>query len=285
MFDRLTEFFNRGNSAVRKLIILNAAVFLLTAIVAGMIRPLQDFIQDWFWFEPQFSRFILKPWSVLTYAFIHAGLFHILGNMLWLYFIGILLEDLLGNKHIFRLFLLGGIFGGLFYMAVFAINPTFVSGLPMVGASAGVTAVIIATAVYMPNYEIWFFGLFPLRLWILALVRVVLDLSGLGDGHNDGGQLAHLGGALFGLLYVWYIRNNIRVPAWLSTNGIFRKKQKPVRRYKVEINPSPSRRKKENFHGKPAQEEIDQILDKINQYGYSSLTAAEKETLFRAGDS
>src|SRR5690606_24965388 len=171
------------------------------------IPVLKEFVSS-LYLPAAFNVFIYKPWSLFTYIFLHAGVMHLLFNMLFLYFIGIILQDLLGNKHIFRIFLFGGIVGGALFLIFFNLIPGFKDQplLPMVGASGGVTAVIVAAAVFTPNYKVYLFGIFSISLKWIALIRVFIDLAGLGDGNNDGGQLAHLGGAFFGYLYIKVVK-------------------------------------------------------------------------------
>jgi len=270
----------KGNSAIRKLIIINIAVFLVFSILSKLPLPqVQSFLEQ-FYLPSLISSFWLQPWSLVSHIFIHSGFFHILSNMLWLFFIGRLFEDLLGNKHLFRVFILGGIVGGLLFLIVFNSVPGFINQLPrpMVGASGGVTAVIIATAVFMPNYELRPFGLFSIQLKWIALVKVFFDLIALGNGQNDGGKLAHLGGAALGYLYIKWLRSDIRFPEF----HFFKKTTKPGRKYKVYVNPDkPKQRASKET---PSQELVDQILDKISKSGYESLSKSEKEILFKASN-
>lgn len=275
-----------SNSAVNRLVMICVAIFLVQIFLR--IIPGAEVLTEKFMLTPYMPSLMMQPWSLFTYIFMHANLMHVLGNMLWLYFIGILLEDLLGNKHIWKLFIWGGIAGGVLYLLSFNLAFMHLQGHFMVGASAGVVAIIVATAMYMPNYEILFFGVFPIKLKYIAGLRVLLDLSGLSDGINDGGQIAHLGGAIFGVFYIWHIRGSLNFD--FLNRWFVKKPVEPKRsvRYKVEVNvDKPGRtagKRKMTEQGKPAQEEIDAILDKINAFGYDSLTTEEKKTLFKAGD-
>jgi membrane associated rhomboid family serine protease len=270
----------KGNSAIRKLVIINIAVFVVFSILSKLPLPqVQSFLEQ-FYLPSLISKFWIQPWSLLSHIFIHSGFFHILSNMLWLFFIGRLFEDLLGNKHVFRVFILGGAIGGLLFLIVFNTVPGFVNQLPrpMVGASGGVTAVIIATAVFMPNYELRPFGLFSIQLKWIALAKVLFDLIALGNGQNDGGKLAHLGGAALGYLYIKWLRSDIRLPEF----KLFKNTTKPGRKYKVYVNPEkPKQRVNKEV---PSQELVDQILDKISKSGYESLSKSEKEILFKASN-
>jgi hypothetical protein len=202
--------------------------------------------------------------------------------MLWLFFIGTILEDLIGRQHVFRLFLLGGLAGGVLFVLCYNLIPMFAQQtlLPMVGASGGVTAIIVAAASFRPTYTIYLFGILPIQLRWIALFRVFTDLAGLGDGMNDGGQLAHLGGAAFGLLYALNLKGTL--PSWMEFS-LPKRTKKPKRSHQVWIN-SPERKANPGRAraNKPNQAEVDAILDKINRSGYQSLSEEEKQTLFRA---
>jgi len=268
-----------SQTATADIIIINVAVFVFM-FITGRIPLVADFIST-LRLKPAWGDFIHQPWSLFTYIFLHAGFMHLLGNMLWLYFIGMLLEDLIGRKHINQLFVWGGILGGVVFLIAYNLIPMFSSQpmFPMVGASGGVTAVIVAAATFSPRYTIYLFGVVAIQLRWIALIRIAFDLLGLGDGMNDGGQLAHLAGAAFGFLYILNLKGTIQLPAI----KLGRRKQRPMRNVRVEIN-SPVKDRKKFRAEHPRQEEVDAILDKINQSGYESLSKEEKEILFRASD-
>lgn len=239
-------------------------------------------ILNYFMLTPVLEQYIRQPYSLVTYIFLHGGLWHLLGNMLWLYFIGSILQDLTGDKHIWRMFLGGGIAGGVLFIVLYNLIYTHDVGPNyMVGASAGVTAVIIGTAAFSPYYAIYLFGVLRVELRWIAVFRVFFDLMGVAGIENRGGYIAHLGGAVFGLLYILHIKGSIHIPGVDTIGSMFKKRNvsKPMRSARVNINVEPNPTFRVN------QAEIDRILDKINQSGYDSLSKQEKETLFRAGDS
>jgi membrane associated rhomboid family serine protease len=267
--DPLRSKLGLSRSATVDLMLLNVLVFIATGLL-GLIpitRPLVDLLR----LRPEWDALLGQPWSLLSYIFLHAGFMHLLGNMLWLFFIGTILEDLIGRQHVFRLFLLGGLAGGVLFVLCYNLIPMFAQQtlLPMVGASGGVTAIIVAAASFRPTYTIYLFGILPIQLRWIALFRVFTDLAGLGDGMNDGGQLAHLGGAAFGLLYALNLKGTL--PSWMEFS-LPKRTKKPERK----ANPGRARA------NKPNQAEVDAILDKINRSGYQSLSEEEKQTLFRA---
>ncbi len=300
LWDKIQYEFNKGNSPIRKLIIINVAIFILSGLVmmVGRGRGEQAAIQaesflELFYTNGSFSVFLTKPWSIFTYMFFHSGLFHIAGNMMLLYYMGRILLDFQSNKKFYTIFFGGGILGALTYMLIYTVLPSFAgSGGPMPGASGAVMSVVVAAAVLLPNYELFFFGRYRVRIKWIALVLVGVDLLYL-TASNQGGHLAHLGGALFGSLYILHQQGRLNLdllktiknpfkPKFtvIDERDILRSKQQKV---KTEAATS-SRHANANSSGTPRQEEIDAILDKINQSGYPSLTKEEKDLLFRASD-
>lgn len=223
---------------------------------------------------------LVRPWTLITYMFMHNGLFHILFNMLVLFFIGRIAEDFYRPADIYRQYLLGGLSGALLFLLAYNIFPVFTSmgvSTPMVGASAAVIAIVVATAAWVPNYEIYLWGVVRMRLKWLALIMVGLDIVMFTNG-NEGGRISHIGGAAFGLLYAyqrnWFEGFRFKFPTIRTTTKLPDEK-------KIFKGTGTDRNKKSR---KPMQEEIDAILDKISQSGYSSLSREEKEILFRASE-
>ncbi|MBC7425726.1 MAG: rhomboid family intramembrane serine protease [Bacteroidia bacterium] len=272
--------YRTSDSNVLKFIYINVAVFIierLVYLVFWLFKSNNDIV-SFFVLSSDGGIFIRHPWTIITYQFIHEGIFHILFNMLWLYTFGNLLEGLIGKKHIVKLYFLGGIAGGLLFLGAYNFLPVFenISALATCrGASASAMAIMVATAVYMPEQELALFGVFRIKLKWLAAIIISIDVIMISAG-NSGGHIAHLGGALFGWLYVLYIRGNIRFP----TINIFNKRNKiPTRKFKVDVNRSAV---KNSGRIKPSQDDIDAILDKISRSGYDRLTSDEKDMLFKA---
>ena len=275
--------FSRSNSRIVNIVILCTVCWIISLILGMSAVGL--WITRKLMFSPVPGVFITQPWSLVTYIFLHGGVFHLLSNMLWLYFLGSILEDMLGRKHIWRIFLGGGITGALLYMVISLIFPKAGDQF-MIGASGGVLAVVVGAATHVPRFKVYLFGVLGVQLIWIAFVSVLLDISAVTSGGGGiGGNLSHLGGALFGALYVLHQKGQIRIPFadWLYDNiaGIF----KP-RREKVKVAALPRAKKKPVAapKGKITQEEVDALLDKINKTGYESLTPREKEKLFRAKD-
>ncbi|HVV55429.1 MAG TPA: rhomboid family intramembrane serine protease [Mucilaginibacter sp.] len=271
----------RSGSRVNLLIWINVLVYLLVNIPATVenLFSRTDFIRlhafDYLALPSYLPRLLTRFWTPLTYMFMHANIFHILFNMLWLYWMGEIFEEFLGNKRTIGLYLLGGFAGAFFFIAGYNIFPLFTHsgalvGSTLVGASASVMAVTVATATLLPDYTIVLILIGPVRLKWLALVFVVVDFLMIA-GPNAGGEISHLGGALFGFIYIKQLQ---RGNDWV---GFFTRMFSRKSKMKVVV-----KNRAGNASGKPRQEEIDRILDKISQTGYDSLTKQEKEILFRA---
>lgn len=303
-------YFNQNNQAVKRLILLNLGVFafevaiwVFSFLMNIQFDPKQPFVTNsllqYFFLPSDPSLVLSRPWTLITHMFFHAGFAHLFFNMITLYFIGRITSDFFSDKKIYQLYFFGGLFGAGIVLASFQIFPVFASVgvVPMMGASAAVLAIIMATVALLPHYEVHLFGLFKLKLMWLGLVIVALDVISI-PGENSGGHIAHLGGALFGYLYVVAMQkglNNTAFSKWWKKTFTFKKGPKVVYDERNYYKRRASKPKEKTYHqqteepktyqkpkGKPRQEEIDAILDKINQSGYPSLTQEEKELLFRA---
>lgn len=280
------KFRFQQNNAITRIIFMNVFVFLFFSVlsVIGFLLNQSFFagIINYFVLPSNLSKFIYQPWSILTYMFLHDGFMHILFNMLWLYWVGSLLQEYLGNTKTYEAYFLGGISGGLLYLLAYNLLPVFASNVSYsfaLGASAGVLAVVCAAATLLPdyNFQLLFFG--NVKLKYIALISVMLDLISIPQG-NAGGHIAHLGGALFGYLFIKliYANNNLSYRLDALFDGILNLfKPKP----KIKIQHKTTFMKTTN-NARPSQADVDVILDKISKSGYESLSQAEKETLFKA---
>lgn len=282
LLDELKYNYLYTHNAIKRIIAANVAVFLLIAMptvflfLAGNDGTVIQTLLQWFKLPASVVRLATQPWSIVSYMFLHNGFFHLLFNMLWLYWIGNILHEYLGNRKVYEVYFIGGLAGALAFIVSYNIFPVFSSVRDTqfaVGASAGVLAVVIATATLLPDYgiQLLFFG--NVRLKYIALITVLLDIISIPQG-NQGGHLAHLGGAVFGYLYIRYIYKygNLVPDSWLS---IFSRKKS----IKIYHRASAS---KPDGHNLPSQHEIDGVLDKISRSGYDSLSKREKEILFKA---
>jgi membrane associated rhomboid family serine protease len=269
-----------------KLIAINIVVFILFGLGTFLFRS--SFLYDWFVLSKDVSTFILKPWSILSYSFIHQGFFHLLMNMLMLFYVSRFFLNLYSAKMFLNIYLLGALVGGGVFLLSYNLFPVFQNQASfLVGASASVMAVLIFIATTMPNIEVSIFT-FRIKLWHIGLFFVVKDLIQIPLG-NSGGHLAHLGGSLLGYFYANQLNkgNDIGKGFEMFLDKIVsyfnsRKKTnlKTVHKTKAQHRYSDSPvHKKKNIK----QEQIDAILDKISKSGYESLSKAEKSFLFQSG--
>ncbi len=272
-------------SIAEKLIAINVVVF----IAVGLLEALFAFgISNWFVLPKDLMTFLGQPWSIVTYSFLHDGIFHILWNMYILYVASRILLNLFDGKRFLNVYFLGVILGGLLFVASYNIFPTLVeSNSVLLGASAGVMAVLIFVCTYIPNQEIRVI-FFNVKLWQVGLFVVLMDLVQIGVGGNIGGRIAHLGGALLGYFYARQLMEGKDIGAGFSKflDGLantFKPSQKKAPMKTVYKNKSSNQKTKAKQDKDLHQRQIDDILDKISKSGYESLSKAEKDFLFKAG--
>ncbi len=272
-----TKVFRSGNPLFL-FIGINVLVFLIIQLVAvfGFLSGEGVVASDWISLQlsmPAYLPGLLeKPWTIITYMFGHDGIFHILFNMLWLYWLGKIFLDFLNPRQFIFTYLAGGLAGAALFLLVYNGFPVFKADVPLsvlIGSSASVMAVIAATATLLPDYTITLLLVGPVRLKYLALIYFVLDLIGIASG-NPGGSIAHIGGALLGFFFIKQLQSG---NDW---SKLFRKKSK------LKIVQQDKRPSRVTVNKLPDQEVIDEILDKISKSGYESLTKREKEQLFKA---
>lgn len=287
IWDDIKRTFKQGSS-LTKLIYINIGMFILVS-VAGIFsflikRPeIAESALNIFSVPASFPAFLLRPWSIITYMFTHKDVWHILFNMLWLYWFGRIFLEYLDQRKLVAVYLLGGISGAILYMLSFNIFPAFRDVVPYsvaIGASASVMAVVIAIAAYIPDYVISLFLFGRIKLKYMALAIFVLT-SIMDFSVNSGGKLAHFGGALFGYMYTMNLRKGKDIGRGInhaidSLVTFFRPGKKLKVTHKKPVSDFDYNRMKN-----VKQEKINSILDKISKGGYDSLTKEEKDTLFR----
>ena len=271
----------KNGSIVEKIIYINIAVFVLSLLITvfqGLYKNEANFIIEWFSLQDNVRELLTKPWSILTYGFLHAGFIHILFNLIALYFIGNLFVQYFTQKQLLNFYLLGTFFGGLFYLFSQNYFPLFEGkNSNLVGASAGVSAIFVGIATYIPNYQLKFPLIGYLKLWHITAFWVGLDVLGL-IGPNAGGHFAHLGGSVFGFLYV-YKASNKEITLFSDFLSFFKSKKKPLKT----VYKSGNRKQSTTDFRHLEQKQVDAILDKISKSGYDTLTKEEKEFLFKQG--
>lgn len=277
--DLLYKF--KTSSIIQQLIYINVAVFLLTLLLSsfsGLYGNRTHFIMEWFSLSSSLDIWLSRPWTIITYGFLHAGFLHILFNCLWLFFIGRLFLDYFTPKQLLNFYLLGTLVGGIFYLAAYNYFPIFIGRtVPLVGASAGISAIIIGLATYIPNYQLHFRFIGFIKVWQLAAFFIALDLIGLASS-NGGGHFSHLGGALLGFIYVSQASNN-KFTFFDRFLSMFQSKKKPLKTVYKSQKKTASNTVEKNTN----QLKVDEILDKISKSGYNALSKEEKEFLFKQG--
>lgn len=267
---------------LEKLIAIMAVLFVFPLLVNTFLFLFNSSFSGWLSFfelSANLETSLMRPWTLISYGFFHGSLGHIFWNMMLLYIAGGLMLNLFTEKLFLNTFFVGVLAGGLVFLLSYNIFPAFQSrSSALIGSSAGVMAVLVFMASYMPNSPVRVF-VFSVPLKYIALLFIFIDLVQIPSS-NAGGHIAHLGGALWGYLYqreflkgndigAWFMRMVERIKSMFSASKTTKK--------------TPSRKRKPTTSSALDQKKIDAILDKIADSGYESLTKAEKEYLFRAG--
>ena len=294
IIDEIKESFRKGTT-LHKLIYLNLGLFLAVQIVRIVLVLSNAY--DLF---PGFLNYLAvpanlevlarRPWTLVTYMFLHEGFIHILFNLLWLYWFGTVFVQELGLKKLLSTYLLGGLTGGILYVVFYNVFPVFEGvreGSIALGASASVMAVVVATATYQPDRRMQLVLIGPIKIVYIALAMFILT-SMVDFSVNTGGKIAHIGGALTGFLFAYYYRRGKdltrgfdrtmdSIATWFKPG----KEKLKVTYKRTTGEKRPTDDKEYNQQKVSEQKEIDQILDKISKAGYDSLTSREKEMLFK----
>ena len=295
--DEFKTAWKKPDNGLIQIILINAIVFILINVIR-VFSSISGNPETYAWIINQLalpsdiSTFLVKPWTIITYFFTHEGFFHVLFNMLFFFWFGKIIYEFLGNNKLINLYVLGGLIGGFLFILIYNLIPFYSDRVHLsilMGASAGVFAVVVGAATFMPNYTFFLLFLGPIKIKYIAIFYVLLSFFNI-DGSNAGGELSHLGGALIGFLYVQQLKkgNDFGQPIISFINFIksfFVKKPKIKVSYKS--NESTKSRKsttktKTEQNKNINQDEIDSILDKISEGGYESLTKEEKQKLFNA---
>jgi membrane associated rhomboid family serine protease len=283
------------------LISINLVIFVILAFIKAfyfmryedgdMARMFyQNNILHWFTLPADVNAIGTKPWTILTYMFTHDDLGHLFGNMLWLWFFGYILQDLTGNRKLFPIYLYGALAGAIAFVLAYNFLPALQPQLAVqsiLGASAGVMAIAAAVTMLAPGFRVFPMLNGGIPVWVITTVYLIIDLAFVAKKDNTGGHIAHLAGAFTGFLFMYSFRKGYDWGGWMNNfydwvNDLFNpdkpKKGKNIKKelfYKSEAKPYD---KKPNV----TQQRVDEILDKINQHGYDSLTDEEKELLKKA---
>ncbi len=283
----------RSQSSLTQLIMINVGVFLFLKILGVFFflfrqEQIEQMVLGYLALPADPALIIKRPWTIVSYMFLHYDFLHILFNMLWLYWFGKIFLEYLNPKKLISVYLIGGLTGGLVYVLAFNLFPVFQESVAQsvaLGASAAVLAVVMAIAFYVPDYtlNLMFFG--PVKLKYIAIVTVVIDILSIKSG-NAGGHIAHLGGAFFGFLYATQLRRGNDLSKGFnrlmdSLFSLFKRRPDLKVKYK---KPDPRKETDLEYNARKAAEQkrIDLILDKISRTGYDGLSKEEKEILFKS---
>ncbi|PKP36436.1 MAG: rhomboid family intramembrane serine protease [Bacteroidetes bacterium HGW-Bacteroidetes-15] len=288
IIQELKHSFKDGGTLVR-LIYINLGIFLAFNILRAILFlggvDIGFSVSQYIAVPADLSNLASRPWTILTYMFFHEGFIHVLFNMLWLYWMGKIFLSFMSEGKLLGVYIMGGIGGALLYILFYNVFPAFQNDLPIsyaLGASASVYAVVFAAVTFAPNLTLNLLFIGPVKLKYIGAFLIVLDIISIA-GTNAGGHIAHLGGAIFGYLFITAQNQKIDllkpvtwvIDAFTSSPSANRRKKMKVDYKKPTDDFEYNRVKAEQ------QAEIDRILDKISKGGYDSLTAEEKKTLFK----
>lgn len=272
------KVFKSGNPVffyigINTIVFVAVALFGVTYFLAGNTNMrFIDYISEYVAFPANFSKLPFRFYTVLTYQFFHETIFHVLFNMLWLFWMGRIFMDFLKPRQFHFVYLSGGIMGAVFFALAYNFIPVFAGNAfaaTLIGSSASVMAIAVATTTLVPDYTLSLMLIGSIKLRYIVLAYIVIDLIGIAST-NAGGSFAHLGGAFMGFAYIKLLQNGKDWSSWF--------KRKP--KLKVVKNDMPGQVKKDSKLSN--QKEVDAILDKISRSGYDKLSKQEKETLFKA---
>lgn len=271
------------DGALAGLIYINIAIFVVVGIYNAIFFLITDhtplFFNKALALASDPMLVVKRPWTIITYMFYHLDFIHALFNLLFLYWFGVIFVDFFGNTKLTAMYVAGGIAGGLFFLLAYNSLPVFYDEgtAQLLGASAAIMAITFGSAAFSPNHRIWLMFLGDIKLKYLAFAYLIIDLIQIPFG-NAGGHIAHIGGALIGALWGYtYRKNGKNLLGWLE-QLLEKARRISFRRRTIKVaykNPKPQIGKVQKS------KELDELLDKISQKGFDSLTESEKRTLFK----
>lgn len=296
VWGEIKQTFKQG-AVLTRLIYINLAVFLLVRIVMVIFALFAAEVPmlEWLALPSDFGVLITRPWTLITYMFLHYSFLHILFNLLWLYWFGKIFLMYFDEKKLLGTYVLGGISGGLMYILAYNIFPAFneiaQSGM-LLGASASIIAIVIASAIHAPNLTVnlllisSIFG--PIKIIWIAIASILIYFIGI-TGTNAGGNIAHLGGALWGFIYMSQLKKGKDITAKFNDflyniEELFKRRSKLRVSYRRGSSAKGMSDWEYNRKKRAEKDNINIILDKIAKSGYDSLSKKEKEILFKMGN-
>lgn len=284
-----------GKDYLRKLILVNSAVFILLGLfnlvgqmtATPTIRWVYAQVIQQLTIPSDINAFIYRPWTLFTYMFVHTGIFQILFAMLWLYWMGGILQEFLGTRKLLSTYIWGGLLSGAALLLSANLIPGLQVPVEMMGSTTGVMAVIVASATLVPHYEVQLFLFGRIQLRWVAVAYVLLDLLFFIPPYSISLYAAHITAAIFGYTYIYNLKHHTFVGDGIHSMITFFRSVKLFAPKPV----SKTKHAKPNVYTtagydweeeEPSQEIVDAILDKISQSGYGSLSEKEKQILFKA---
>ncbi len=278
----------RFGNTLNRLILINIGLWMALVLAKVIWNDHYPELAANLFISSDLSTLIRKPWTILTHMFLHESFWHLLFNMLALFWFGNIVGDFIGDRRIWPIYLLGGLCGVLFFTIGYSMF--FDNTAHALGSSAAVMAFVTASATLSPNYEMRLFLIGNVKIKYIALFVLIIDLVGIIQSTNSGGHMAHLGGYLFGIIFILMLRRGIDLSApFISVKRIFKPASKVHQLKKVYSTTAPGKRYQQKSAATGTQntdlsyqEKVDMILDKINEKGYQSLTPDEKAFLNEA---
>lgn len=291
----------QDNNALTWLIIINAVIFVIVNFIKIIyflnfdtnMEAMQNFhlqVLEWFTLPPDLEKLMYRPWTFLSYMFTHESVWQLIGTLLWLWGFGYIFQDLAGNAKLLPVYLYAGLAGGLFYILTANIIPQYSNGsatsAPLMGAGAAVMGIAVATTTLSPGYRIFPMLNGGIPLWVITLIFVAIDYATIASSSGSY-AVAHLAGGAMGFLFVYQLRRGHDWSEWMNNffnwvNDLFNPEKKFSK--KPVVHQQFYKETRKPFEKKPhvTQQRLDDLLDKINQEGYNSLTDEEKEFLKKA---
>jgi len=296
---RKRMYLGQDGNALVQLLVLNAVIFVVLKFVFVFFLATDNskpafvtHVFNWFTLSANPEKIIWRPWTLISFMFTDMELFRFISNMFWLWSFGYILQDLTGNSKLIPIYLYGGIGGAVIYVIVHLVAPNFrelADADFLYGANCSIAAVAVAVTVISPGYRIFPMISGGIPLWILSLIFLLLNFSGVATGDLPT-YIAYAGAAGMGFLFIDQLRRGRDGSTWINQffywfGNLFNpeKKKKPKNKrdeFYYNVTGTQPYKKIPNI----TQKRIDEILDKINQQGYRFLTSEEKEILKRAAE-
>lgn len=296
VIDDLKNTFRKPNNQIIQLILINCIVFFVIILVNFFIsfssnsEQLHNLVNENVFLNANIKQFISHPWTIGIFLFTNEGFLNLLFNSIALFFFGVLIQDFIGGRKLIAVYVMGGVFAALFYMAAFTLIS--ISNLknnlnPVIfGAQPAFYAVMYASVALIPDYEMFLFRIIRLKIKYLALAFLLLSFFSATHG------VLNLGGAIFGYIYIKLLRMGIdlsspfdAIGSWIGGLGKPKPKMKvSYKKFSTSTVGSKAGGTSHEHHveGDLDQSEVDALLDKISVSGYDSLSKEEKQRLFLA---